>query len=187
MLRQLSVLFYILRAPRALFHLDPRRWTSQFMIHIRCSELIYRYRDKISCALLVRSRRRGGYTPFSGCPAPSSVCYYEPLTLVLHEGNQLFEKFRERALLPSVRIHSQTSPSRFCLLFPQLLVTSSLIFHEFTKEMKVRSTTREIAHSFQVRAHSCIPCLTFLPCIHYSRLSAIFRSQELWKSHVIVA
>jgi len=57
LLRQRSVLCYFLRTPLALLHLDPLKCTSQLMVSIRRSELMYRYCDKTSCAFLVRSLR----------------------------------------------------------------------------------------------------------------------------------
>jgi hypothetical protein len=43
-----------------------------------------------------------GVYPVLGHPAPCSVRYYEPLTLVLLQGVQWIEKIGECALLPTV-------------------------------------------------------------------------------------
>jgi len=72
------------------------------MVCKRRSELIYRYRNKTPCALLVHPRRWSWCTPFLCLPAPCSVRYYEPLNFILLQGAQLIAKIRERALPPTV-------------------------------------------------------------------------------------
>jgi len=102
LLRQWSVPFYILRAPLALFHLEPLKYTPQFMVCIGRSELIYRYRNETPCTLLVHPRRWSWCTPLLGLPSACSVRYYEPLTFILLQGAQLIENFRECTLPPTV-------------------------------------------------------------------------------------
>ena len=110
-----------------------------------------------------------------GRPAPCSARCYEPLTLDYLEGTQLIEEVGECTLLFSAQARTLTSPRGLCVLFPQRLVMSSANFHQFQKSLKVRSSARHLADRFQVLLHSSIPRLAFLPCMHYSGLSVIFR------------
>jgi len=151
------------------FHLDTLRCTLQFVMCIRCSELIYRYRNKSPCALLVRSRRWSWCTPFFGFPASCSVCDYEPLNFILLQRTQLIEKIRERPLFPAVSIHSQTSPPGLGILLPQRIPMRNANFHKLPKSFKVRASARRLAQRFQVLFHSCIPRSSFLPRIRYTR------------------
>jgi len=102
LLGQRSVLCYILRTPLTLFHLHPLEYTPQFMVCIRCSELIYRYRAGTLCALFVRSCPWSWRSLVRDHPATCSVCYNQPLTLVLLQGAQLIEKIRKCPLLTTV-------------------------------------------------------------------------------------
>jgi len=79
------------------------------MVCIGYSELIYRYRNETPCARLIHSCRWSWPRPFLGLPAPCSVRYYEPLTLILLQGAQLIEKVDECTLPPTVQIHSHTA------------------------------------------------------------------------------
>jgi hypothetical protein len=101
--RQRFVLFHILRVRLALFHLGPLECAPQFMVCIRCLKLVYRYRGKTPCALLIRSCRWSWRSPFLGLPSPCSVRYYEPLTFILFEGTQLIEKFANARCFPPYR------------------------------------------------------------------------------------
>jgi hypothetical protein len=175
---QRSVLFYILRASLALFHLDPLKRAPQLMVHTGRLEIIYQYCDKTVCTFLVRSRR-WSRCAFFGRPSRRSVCYYENFSRVLLEGAQLIDEVGECTLFPIVQAHTRTSAPEPCVLFSQLLVMSSANFHEFLKSFKVLYAARQLADRFQKLLHSCVPCLTFLPLIHYSRFSAIYRSREL--------
>jgi len=165
-------------APLALFHLHPLKCTPQLVVCIGRSELIYRYYNKTPCTLLARSCRWSWCTPFLGLPSPCSVCHYQPLIFILLQGTQLIEKIRERPLLSTIQIHSQTSPPGLCILLPQRISMRNANFHEFPKSSKVRSSARHLAQSFQVILHSYIPCSNFLPCIHCSRFSIVYCSRE---------
>ena len=131
------------------------------MVCIRCSELIYRYRNETPCALLVRSCRRSWWTSFLGHPAPCSARYYEPLTFILFEGTQLIEKIRECTRFPTIQVHTQTSPPGLCILIPQCIPMSNANFHEFLTSLKVCSAARHLVHSFKVLLDSCISRLIF--------------------------
>jgi len=102
------------------------------------------------CALLVRSCRWSWCTPFSGHPAPCSVCYYEPLAPVLREGAQLIEKAGVCSLLPTVQVHTQTSPPELCAFFPKALVMSSVNFHNLWKRFNVGSAARHLTDRFEI-------------------------------------
>jgi hypothetical protein len=108
--------FCILRAPLTLFHLDPLKCTAQLVVCIRCSKLIYRYCNETPCTLLAYPRRWSWSSPCLGLPSPCPRRYYGPLTFILLQGTQLIEKIRECTLLPTVQVHSQTSPPRLCIL-----------------------------------------------------------------------
>jgi len=138
----------------ALFHLHCLKCTTHFMVCIGRSELMYRYREETPCALFVCSCRWNWRSPFFRRRAPCSVRYYEPLTFILLQGAQLIEKIRERPLLPTIQIHSQTSPPGLGILLPQRLPMSSANFHEFPKSFKVRSSASHLAQSFHVILHS---------------------------------
>jgi len=94
--------FYILRAPLALFHLNPLERTPQIMVCLGRSELFYRYRNKTTCTLRVRSRRWSWRNPLLGLPAPCSIRNYEPLIFILLQGAQLTKKVVKCTPLPTI-------------------------------------------------------------------------------------
>jgi len=102
------------------------------------------------CALLVRSCRWSWCTPFLGHPATCPVCYYEPLAPVLREGAQLIEKAGVCSLLPTVQVHTQTSPPELCAFFPKALVISCVNAHNLSKRFNVGSAARHPADRFQI-------------------------------------
>ena len=87
----------------ALFHLHSLKCTTQFMVCIQCSKLIYRYCNETSCALLVHPCRWSWRTPFFGLPAPCPIRFDEPLTLILLQGARLIEKFANARCFPPYR------------------------------------------------------------------------------------
>jgi hypothetical protein len=124
------------------------------MVCIGRSKLICRYRNKTPCARLVRSCRWSWRSPFLGHPSPWSVRYYEPLTLIPIRGAQLIEKIGECTLLPTIKIHSQMSLPRLCILLPRRIPMGNTNFHEFPKSFKVGSSAGHLAQSLQVILHS---------------------------------
>jgi len=118
-------------------------------------------------------------TPFLGHPAPCSIRYCEPLTLVLFEGAERIEKVGERSLFPTAQDQSLTSPPGLWILLPQRLPMSNTNFYGFPRSLKVRSSARQLAQSFQMLLHCGIPRLDFLPRIQYSRFSMVFLCLEL--------
>jgi hypothetical protein len=170
----------------ALFHLESLESTHQLIVCIRCSELIYRYRNETPCALLVHPRRWSWRSSFLRRSSPCSVCYSEPLTFILLQGTQLIETIRERSLLPTIRIHMQTSQPGICILLPQYIPMSNANFHKFPKRFKVCSSDGHLAQSFHEILHSCVPSLDILPRIRYTRFSIVCRSREPQKTRIFL-
>jgi hypothetical protein len=140
--RQRTVFCYFLRAPLTLFHLHSLKCTTQLMVCIGRSELIHRYCNKTPCTLFECSCRWSWRSPFLGHLAPCSVRHYQPLIFILLQGAQRIEKIRERPLLTTIQIHSQTNPPRLCILLPQCIPMGNAIIHEFQKSFQVRSSAR---------------------------------------------
>jgi hypothetical protein len=72
------------------------------------------------------------------------------LAPVLLEGDQLNEKAGEYSLLPTVQVHTQTSPPELCAFFPKALVMSCVNFHNLWKRFNIGSAARHLADRFQV-------------------------------------
>jgi len=123
---------------------------------------------------------------FLGLPAPCSVRYYQPMAFILLHGTELTKKVRDCTLLPTIQIHTQTSPPGLCILLPQRIPTSNANIHEFQKRGYVRAAARHLAQSFQVLFHSCISASKFLPRILYNGFSIVSCSREPQQTHVFL-